>query len=81
MAMSCGVGCRLGLDPVLCLWCRPAAAILIGLLAWELPYVVGMALEGKQGKEKKEKAHSLLNIIQSSQTGNELAINMRMFDA
>ena len=36
IAMSCGVGCRRGLDPVLLwLWCRPPAAALIRLLAWE----------------------------------------------
>ena len=30
LAVSCGVGCRFGLDPeVLWLWCRPAAVALI----------------------------------------------------
>ena len=37
--MSCGVGYRHCLDPVLLwLWCRPAAVALIGPLPWELPY-------------------------------------------
>ena len=50
--MSCGVGRRHGLDPVLLwLWDRPAAAALIGPLAWEAPYAVGMAL--KRQKKKK----------------------------
>ena len=44
--MSCSVGCRLGLDPVLLwLWCRLAATALIQLLAWELPYAMGAALK------------------------------------
>ena len=50
--MSCGVGHRLGLDPlVLWLWCRPAAVAPIPPLAWELPYAMGMAL--KRQKKKK----------------------------
>ena len=38
IAVSCGVDCRPGLDPVL-LWLqhRPAAVALIQPLAWELP--------------------------------------------
>ena len=44
--MSCGVGCRRAVDPVLLwLWCRLAAAALIRPLAWELPYAVGAALK------------------------------------
>ena len=44
--MNCGVGRRLGSDPsLLWLWCRLAAAALIGPLAWEPPYAVGMALK------------------------------------
>ena len=40
--MSCGVGLRHRLDPTLLwLWCRPAAAAPIGLLAWEPPYAPG----------------------------------------
>ena len=38
-------------DPVvLCLWCRLAAAALIGPLGWELPYAEGAALK----KQKKK---------------------------
>ena len=44
MAVSCGVGHRCGLDPVLqWLWGRPAAAGPIQPLAWELPYAQGAA--------------------------------------
>ena len=45
--MSCGVGHRCGLDPVL-LWCRLAATALIRPLALELPYAAGMALKRKK---------------------------------
>ena len=50
-AMSSGVGHRCGLDPVLpwwWLWCRPAAATMIGPLAWELPYAASAALKEKK---------------------------------
>ena len=50
--MRCGVGRRLGLDPALLwLWCRLAGIALIGPLAWEPPYAVGVAL--KKSKKKK----------------------------
>ena len=39
--MSCGVGCRRGLDPVwLWLWGRLASVAPIRPLAWEPPYAV-----------------------------------------
>ena len=45
IAVSCGVGHRLGSDLVLLwLWHRPAAVALMRPLAWEPPYTVGMAL-------------------------------------
>ena len=45
VAMSCGVGLRLGLDPTLLwLWCRLMAMALIRPLAWELPCAMGSAL-------------------------------------
>ena len=54
IAVSCGVGCRRGSDPVLLwLWCRPAAAALIRPLAWELPYAMEVAPE--KGKKTKKK--------------------------
>ena len=46
--MSCGIGRRRSSDlALLWLWCRPAAAALIGPLAWEPPYAVGAALKKK----------------------------------
>ena len=51
--MSCGVGCRLGLDPeLLWLWCRWAAAAPIGPVAWESPYATTAALKGWRKKKK-----------------------------
>ena len=51
--MSCGVGCRHGLDlAFLGLWHSLATTALIGPLAWEPPYAKGAAL--KRQKEKKK---------------------------
>jgi len=51
--VNCGVGCRCGSDPVEpWLWHRSEATALIGPLAWEPPYTVGVAL--KRQKIKKE---------------------------
>lgn len=56
IAESCGVGCRLSLDPVLLwLWHRPVAIALIQPLAWEPPYVEGVAL--KRQKQNKTKPY------------------------
>ena len=53
VAVSCGVGCRLGLAlSLLWLWCRPAAVSPIWPLAQEPPYAVGMALKSKKQKKK-----------------------------
>ena len=47
--MSCGVGRRLGSDPVLLwLWRRLAAVAPIRPLAWEPPYAAGVTLKGKR---------------------------------
>ena len=49
LPVSCGVDRRRGSDPTLLwLWCRPAAAALNGLLAWEPPNAVGAALKDKK---------------------------------
>jgi len=66
--MSCGVGCRRGLDPALLwLWHRPVATAPIQPLAWEPPYAAGAALEkAKRQKNKKPKTkepkHNLLGV-------------------
>ena len=53
--MSCGAGHRHNLDLALLLWCRSAAAAPIQPLAWELPYVVGVALKSQKKKKKERK--------------------------
>ena len=51
--MSCGVGHTCSSDPTLqWLWCRPASAAPSQPLAWELPYVVGIALKSQQQQQK-----------------------------
>ena len=60
--MSCGVGCRCGLDlALLWLWCRPMATAPIRSRAWEPPYAVGAALK-RQEKKKKGVAFTLDSI-------------------
>jgi len=52
--MSCGVGCRRGLDPTLLwLWCRPAATAPIRPLAWEPPYAMSAAPKSKMKEDRK----------------------------
>ena len=49
VAVTCGVCRRCGSDPALLwLWCRPAAIAPTGLLAWEPPYAVSVALKRKK---------------------------------
>ena len=64
--MSCGVGCRHGLDPMLLqLWRRLSATALIRLLTWEPTYVVGAALE-KAKKKKRINIHLVAHRIIAS---------------
>ena len=56
IAVSCGVGCRCGLDPMLLwLWCRPATVAPIRLLAWEPPCATDVALKNKQTNKQTNK--------------------------
>ena len=57
--MSCGVGCRLCLDPEL-LWLWLVATALIGPLAWEPPYATGVAQEKAKRQKKKKKKKKLM---------------------
>ena len=53
VAVSCGVGRRLGSDPLLLwLWRRLAATAPIGPLAWGPPCAVGVALKKHKNKQK-----------------------------
>ena len=55
IAVSCAVGHRHSLDPMLLWpWYGPAAVALIQPLAWELPYAMGAAPKNKQKKKKKK---------------------------
>ena len=52
------MGRRRGSDlALLWLWCRLAAAALIGPLAWEPPYAAGVALKSPPPKKKNVFAH------------------------
>ena len=64
MAMSCGVGHRRGSDPVRRWWCRPAAAALIGLLAWEPTYAMGAALKRQKYRLKEDMTTILYKCFQ-----------------
>ena len=72
--MSCGVGHRCGLDPVLLWpWCRLAAVALILPIAWKIPNATGLVQkegkeEGKQAsKQKKNYFCSILLVISDSE--------------
>ena len=55
VAMSCGVGRRCSLGPVLLwLWCNLAAVAPIQPLPWEPPYAEGTALKSKKKEKKKD---------------------------
>ena len=56
VVVSCGIGQRFGSDPALLwLWLRPAAAVPIPPLAWELSY--GYTFGPIKQKKKKKKSH------------------------
>ena len=59
--MSCDVGSRCGSDPALLwLWCRPAAAVPIRPLTWDLPYAMGAAL--KRQKKSPFQCHKFIHL-------------------
>ena len=71
--MSCGVDGRRVSDPVLLwLWRRPAATALIGPLAWEPPYAMGVAL----GKAKRQKKKSVKRVLVKPVGHNFLAVGI-----
>ena len=60
--MTCDVGHRCGSHPTLLwLWRGLAATALIGTLAWESPYAVGMALEKTKRQKKNQKTKNKKN--------------------
>ena len=77
IAVSCGVGQR----PVLLwLWHRPAAVAPIIPLAWQLPYVTGVALKTKknQTKTKQNKKHQKPKHKRQT-TKRDSTINMKAY--
>ena len=73
--MSCGVGCRPGLDLAwLWLWCRLAAVAPIQPLAWEFPHAAPKKQKIK--KRKKERKH-----FRSSHCGAETNVTSIHEDA
>ena len=62
--MSYGVGPRCSSDPVLLwLWNRLAAVAPIPLLAWEVPFPMGVALKSKQTNKQKHNNNKTNNIV------------------
>ena len=54
LPLSCGLGCRLGLDPELLWgWCGPGSVSPRRPLDDNLPYAAGVALKRKKKKKKK----------------------------
>ena len=71
--MSCGVGHRLGLDPVLLwLWRRPAATAPIRPLTWEPPHAAGAAQEKAKRRKKKvfQEGSSHSGLVVANPTSN-----------
>ena len=75
------VGLILGLsqwvgDPVLLwLWCRPAATAPILPLAWEPPYVVGMALKKNEKKKQNKTISSEIDQVKYTHTHTRICIH------
>ena len=61
--MSCGAGHRLGLDlALLWLWHKLVVTAPIRPLAWEPPYVLGVALKRTKDQKKKKKKEKFLDV-------------------
>ena len=74
--MSCGVGGRSSLDPMLLwLWCRPAATAPISTLAWEPPFAAGVALE----KTKRENIYMFRSSHYGSKEMDLISIHEDVF--
>ena len=78
--MSCGVGRERGSDPeLLWLWCRPAAAAPIRLLAWEPPYAAGTALKRQKRPPPKKNYKGTDLIIQTCFSYNHYFSHISVF--
>ena len=75
VAVICGVVSRCSLAPgLLWLWCRPADAALILLLAWELPYTLGAALKHKNKEKTNKKTTGVPAVVQRAM---DLALSLQ----
>ena len=73
--MSCGVGCRRSLHPVLLwLWRRPASTALVRPLAWEHLYAAGAALEKAKRQKTKTKNKKQNYHLQTNKTKLEFCL-------
>ena len=79
--MSCGVGHRRSLDPVLLwLWHRLVATAPIGPLAWEPPFAMGAAQEMvKRQKKKKKKNRGEKGYWSSCCPATQLATSLELW--
>jgi len=79
VAVSCGVVCRRRSDPVLLwLWLWPLAAASIWSLAWEPPYVAGMALKSKTTRTTKKR--SSVSVVVQTRLGKEKHFEIQFLD-
>ena len=60
---------------LLCLWCRPAAAAPLRLLAWEPPYAIDVALKRPKRKKRKIILFTLRNTVGT--TSYEISLSER----
>ena len=51
----CRLQTQLGSRVAVAVWCRLAAAALIGPLTWEVPHAMGAALKSKKKRKRKER--------------------------
>ena len=77
--MSCGEGCRCGLDPALLwLWFRPVATAPIRPLAWEPPCTAGAAQEMAKRKKKKKYIYIYIKLlVMNRKTLNHMVLPIR----
>ena len=71
--MSYSVGHRNDLDlALLWLWYRLAATAPTWLLAWELPYAIGVALKRQKEKRKEKKGKKKKRSLQTINAGEDV---------
>ena len=79
--MSCGVGCRLGLDLLLWFRRRLAATALIRPLAWEPPYATGSGPRKGKKTKKKNWGTAFMSIKTKSELGKKSEVRRTQKEA